>query len=176
MCRLTSLLLTLIVGMTMSSCTSSKPTVAGVPSNLPPIGLYGSARTPNHGMARADYPFDENGNYVTSWAAEGEPPAPTRRSSRVRHYDDDDAPPKRKSSTSITKKKAPTKSTASTSKSKSTPIKKASSGGSVKHTVKSGDTLFSLARKYGSTVAKIKSANGMTSDVLRDGRVLTVPK
>ena len=53
-----------------------------------------------------------------------------------------------------------------------------SSSGSIKatHTVKSGETLFSIARHYGSTPDKIKKANGLSSDVIRVGQKLTIPK
>lgn len=41
-------------------------------------------------------------------------------------------------------------------------------------TVKKGDTLSSLARKYGTTVNKIKQLNGMSSDAIRIGQKLKV--
>ncbi len=43
------------------------------------------------------------------------------------------------------------------------------------HTVVRGDTLYGLARKYGSTVAKIKSANGLSGDLIRIGQKLKIP-
>ena len=55
----------------------------------------------------------------------------------------------------------------------------ASSGsGSIKatHTVRSGETLYSIARAYGTTVAKVKNANGMSSDVVRVGQKLKIPR
>ena len=63
-------------------------------------------------------------------------------------------------------KSTPTKSTAA-------PAKKSSTGGAYK--VKKGDTLFSIARKSGSSVAKIKAANGLKSDIIRDGQSLKIP-
>lgn len=44
----------------------------------------------------------------------------------------------------------------------------------VTHTVVSGDTLSGLAVKYQTTVAEIKSLNGLTSDLIRIGQVLNV--
>lgn len=44
-----------------------------------------------------------------------------------------------------------------------------------KYTVKSGDTLSEIARKYHTTVAKLKSQNGLGSDVIRVGQVLRIP-
>lgn len=43
------------------------------------------------------------------------------------------------------------------------------------HKLKSGDTLSSLAKKYGVSIADIKKANGMTSDRLRAGESLKIP-
>ena len=47
------------------------------------------------------------------------------------------------------------------------------SGGS--YTVARGDTLYAIARKRGTSVAKIKSANRLSSDVIRPGQVLKMP-
>lgn len=68
-----------------------------------------------------------------------------------------------KKSTSSSKPKAKTSS-------KSTAKK---SGGSYK--VVKGDTLYGIARKRSTTVAKIKSANGLSSDVIRPGQSLKIP-
>lgn len=47
----------------------------------------------------------------------------------------------------------------------------------VKYTVKSGDTLYSIARKYSTTVAKIAAANKIASPyIIRIGQVLVIPK
>ena len=51
-----------------------------------------------------------------------------------------------------------------------------SSAQTVTYRVQSGDTLSAIARKYpGATVAKIQSANQMSSDRLRIGQVLIIP-
>lgn len=42
----------------------------------------------------------------------------------------------------------------------------------VTHKVVSGDTLFSLGKKYGLTVAELKSINNLTSDTIKVGQVL----
>lgn len=44
------------------------------------------------------------------------------------------------------------------------------------HTVKSGDTLYSLAKKYGTTVNELKSINGLKSDLIKVGQVLKLVK
>ena len=51
-----------------------------------------------------------------------------------------------------------------------------SSGIKATHTVRSGETLSSIARKYGSTPDKIKKANGLRSDVIRVGQKLKIPR
>lgn len=43
------------------------------------------------------------------------------------------------------------------------------------HRVRSGDTLSEIARRYGTTVSKLRSANGLTSNRLRIGQELRIP-
>ncbi|MDR0975846.1 MAG: LysM peptidoglycan-binding domain-containing protein [Christensenellaceae bacterium] len=43
------------------------------------------------------------------------------------------------------------------------------------YTVKAGDTLWKLAERYGTTVAAIKAASGITSDNLQIGQQLCIP-
>lgn len=46
----------------------------------------------------------------------------------------------------------------------------------IKHTVKKGETLTSLARKYGTTVGEIKVSNQLKANTLRGGQVLLIAK
>jgi LysM repeat protein len=41
--------------------------------------------------------------------------------------------------------------------------------------VRAGDTLFSIARRYGTTVQAIKAANGLTNNTIRVGQRLVIP-
>ncbi|WP_300773592.1 LysM peptidoglycan-binding domain-containing protein, partial [uncultured Acetatifactor sp.] len=43
------------------------------------------------------------------------------------------------------------------------------------YTVRPGDSLWQIARRYGTTVEAIKSLNGLTSDLLSIGQVLRIP-
>lgn len=47
--------------------------------------------------------------------------------------------------------------------------------GKVIYTIKSGDTLYSIARKYNTTVDKIKTLNNLTNNTLSIGTNLTIP-
>lgn len=49
----------------------------------------------------------------------------------------------------------------------------ASSGGSYK--VVKNDTLYGISRRHNTSVAALKSANGLTSDNIREGQVLRIP-
>lgn len=47
--------------------------------------------------------------------------------------------------------------------------------GEAAYTVQAGDTLFSLAQRYGTSVDAIMAANGLSSDVLHAGQALYIP-
>ncbi len=48
-------------------------------------------------------------------------------------------------------------------------------GQSAQYRVRKGDTLWSIAKKYNTTVSKIRNANGLSSNELQAGQVLAVP-
>lgn len=76
-----------------------------------------------------------------------------------------------------TKKKSTTAATASKPSpkvaSKAAPAKSAGSG--TVYVVKPKDSLWSISRKYHTTISKLKSANGLSSDLIRDGQKLKIP-
>jgi len=56
----------------------------------------------------------------------------------------------------------------------SAPVSYAGSG-SKAHTVASGENLYRISQKHGTTVAALKSANGLTGDGIRAGQSLVIP-
>ena len=52
----------------------------------------------------------------------------------------------------------------------------ATAEGDLVYDVKSGDTLGKIAERYHTTVELLKKANGLSSDVIRPGRALKIPK
>lgn len=88
-------------------------------------------------------------------------------------------PTSRPSTTSRPKPK-PTVAAASTApkpkpKPKPTPVKPKKPA-PVKHTVKSGDTLYGLSRRYGTSVSAIQKANGLSGTTIRLGQSLSIPR
>jgi hypothetical protein len=151
----------LLLSVLLSSCGG--PSIKGLPKNLPVINLHGSKETPPHTMGKKEYPFDEKGDYQTQWAAGGGGSATTPESDfnswRSSHGGEptpkkDYTPPKKKKSSSSSKSK--------------------SKGGS--YTIKQGDSLSVIAAKNGTTVAKLKAANGLSGDMIRAGKTLKIPK
>ncbi len=222
MSRLSLALLTLALVSLVSCKSSSKK---GLPKNLPKINVKSSAAPPKHNMNRGEYPFDERGNYVAAWAAEGsrgggnipapqvetpvelpspEPERPSRSQSRSSRMVVSSAPPpmpqpvippppSRPAPTPTLRTTPPPTSRPSTSvasSSSSSPTRKPTTSSStakpkpkpkptsstLTHTVKSGDTLYALALRYKSSVAKIKSASGISSDKLKIGQKLRIPR
>jgi LysM repeat protein len=137
-------------------------------------------------------PFDAQGNYREDWADD-----PTKwRKPGSRHTPADELPavaanelppananplpPARRSSP----KPSSTRPSASTGSSSSQPKEVAykpkpkpkPKPTSITYTVKKGDTLSGIASRYGSTVAKIRSANGISGSMIRPGQKLKVPK
>lgn len=175
-------LLALLVPLMLDSCSSSsskKGRGPGAPSNLPAIDLHGSASTPSHSMPHEEYPFASNGDYMTAWAQAGEQKAGRGAATssdidswKGSHHANSRTKMNKPEKVSSKSKKGGGSSSKKSSSSSSSSKKKSSSK---KHTVKSGDTLSSIARKYGTSVSRLKAANGLKSDMIRDGRSLSIP-
>ena len=151
---------------------------------------------PGHG------PFDANGNYREDWA--DSPPkrraktkkktsttkkaTPAPKKKYIPPTKKSTPPPKKKTYTPPKKKTyTPPKKKAYTppKKKKYTPPKKKKPAPKkitpktkppVYHTVKKGDTLYGLSRKYGSTAALIQKANKLKGTSIRLGQKLIIPR
>jgi LysM repeat protein len=117
-------------------------------------------------------------------------PTPTR------HVEEEDAPKSKTKSTAVAKNtsksspssssKTTTKSKSSSSVAKSTPkpkttvkkelVKSKPKAKSTSHTVKSGDNLYNIAKRYGTSVSAIQKANGTKSAMIRPGQSLVIPR
>jgi len=51
----------------------------------------------------------------------------------------------------------------------------APAAGGSSHTVVSGDSLWGLAKKYGTSIESLQAANGLTTTNIRTGQTLTIP-
>ena len=127
-------------------------------------------KTPSgHGLKKSEYPFDDSGNYRKDW---------------VKNKDAGRAGSSYKQTTP-----EPSTAVASVPASSSnfpSPVSKPASSGvtvtstppvvsSSYHKVRSGETLYSLSRKYNTSIAELKRMNGLTGDAIRDGQSLRVP-
>lgn len=146
-------------------------------------------------------PFDSHGNYREEWA--DDPSKWRRPGSRQQAPADDlpviasnEQPPPNASPlpAGSSAKPTPVKPTASSSRPKPSTSSAAAQKPkpvvvkakpkpkpkpkpqSTRYVVKKGDTLSGIASRYGSSVSKIRSANGISGSLIRPGQKLIVPK
>jgi LysM repeat protein len=122
-------------------------------------------------------PFDSRGNYVEDWVDQ---PAKWYRPSTP-GTDGGSSGNTSVAANTITEPHIPLVYTTSPPEVKSPQAKvtyksKSKPPAVVRHTVKRGDTLSSLAKRYGSTVSKIQRANGISGSMIRVGQSLKIPK
>ncbi len=210
-----------LLSLTMASCNSTKKS-----------GDYSGVidyTTPETKLSQDEYPFDENGNYlsdVVSGKKKGSrnkkvapptapeeiyttPPAPVVASNTnyetpptstsptedpyapVYTSDGGSSASSRSSSSTSTAKRQTTSSSRPkpkpVAKPKPKPVVKAKpkpapkpkpkpQASTVSYTIRKGDTLYSLANRNGTTVSAIKKASGLSTDKLRDGQTIKIPR
>ncbi|MGJ8671729.1 LysM peptidoglycan-binding domain-containing protein [Rubritalea sp.] len=121
-------------------------------------------------------PFDSSGNYVDKWADN-----PPKRKYISRGKKKTKAPvvtptPAPQQYAAVTPPPPPT--VKPPTKPKTTPkvAAKPKAKPTVTHTVKRGDTLYGLSRKYGTSVSSIQKANNMRGTTIGLGQRLTIPR
>lgn len=173
------LLFLLPILVTLVQC-GSKPGYKDVKFESAKIATPGG-----HTLSERDYPFDEKGNYRKDWVKSGStssrqrqkdavisappalasaPPAPQPQQMPPQSTPSAPTPPQQISLPPA--RTAPPQTVASTAP---------AAPQARYHKVVSGDTLFSLSRRYGASVSELKSTNGLTSDTIRLGQTLRVP-
>jgi LysM repeat protein len=123
-------------------------------------------------------PFDSRGNYVEEWADN-----PSRWNARSVPKPDA-KPPAQVASNDTPPVVAPRPTPSSTTtvsnpKPKPKPVVKPKPKPKPRttvHSVRKGDTLYGLAKKYGTTVGKIQRANGISGSTIRIGQKLKIPR
>lgn len=113
-------------------------------------------------------PFDEDGNYIEAWA--DNPPKPGLVSNRREPTPD----PRTASIPKPIYKPTSAPIAKVTPKPKPRPV--VVKPKRIRYVVKKGDTLWGLARKFGTTVSKIQKANGLRGTVIRQGKTYSIPK
>ena len=131
---------------------------------------------PNHG------PFDNNGNYVETWADNPPKRKYVSRGKKKKAAPRQVAPQPKYAAAAPKPKAAPPK--ASSPKRVSSPPPRKKTAVAVKpkkkspltHTVKRGDTLYGLSRKYGASVSSIQRANRLKGTNIGLGKKLIIPR
>ncbi|MDF1657570.1 MAG: LysM peptidoglycan-binding domain-containing protein [Verrucomicrobiales bacterium] len=136
-------------------------------------------KTPSgHGMEKKEYPFDDEGKYRKEWVR-NKSTGKTRSASKLPENEiasTNLSPPSTGSSAGyygpadageVASNEA--MEVAAVSPSVPAPVS------ANYHKVVSGDTLYSLSQRYGTSVDALKNANGLTSNNIRTGQSLRLP-
>gem|GEM_PF-1653450 len=81
-----TLLLLFVAGLSSCSTNNKDDTSTLGLQQLPQPKLSGSSKRPVNHLPRGEYPFDEHGNYMTTWAQEGDKKYGPIRTKKSRKY------------------------------------------------------------------------------------------
>ena len=159
------------------SCQNGAGSSRQSSGNSPYVSNFGSDGGYNPYPGQPGYVQNDSGgsgNYVPP-PSYSTPPAYTPPPPRQQPADPYafSAPSSSSSSSSSSPKRSST--TASAKPKPKAAAKKSTASKSGSYKVASGDTLYGIARKRGTTVAKLKAANKLTSDLIRPGQSLRIP-
>lgn len=122
-------------------------------------------------------PFDSRGNYVEEWVDQPDkwyrPPAPGTGTKTKNVVASNPLPEPHVPLIETTSPPEIVKTSPTTLKPKPKPKPQPTV---IRHTVKRGDTLSSLAKRYKTSVSKIQAANGIRGSVIRLGQSLKIPR
>ena len=133
-------------------------------------------------------PFDQNGNYVEAWADKPArqhrwktKPAPPEPAAQLVARKDPPGPASRKKNTGkrlpLVASQPPPSRPAPAGQPKPRPVSpKPAPKPTIHHTVVKGNTLYSLGRRYGTSVGAIQQANGIRGTTIRIGQKLRIPR
>lgn len=174
--------LTDVVSGKKKGSTNSKVKPADPPKSYvdtfekPPESTPTASSSPNYETPPASDPYasvTSSGSTASSQrpknSAESERPKP-----KPKPEPEVAAKPKPKSKPEVASKPKPKPKPEVAAKPKPKP--KPTAPAAISYTVQKGDTLYSLANRYGTSVAAIKNASGLSSDSLRDGRTIKIPR
>lgn len=133
----------------------------------PTVAVEGELASPETSLPHYEYPFDESGRYREDWVS---PPSKKRSGSRTRNTTSAVTAPPRKPVVSPVSVPAPVDSPRIVAS--NAPVQ---AGGSGSYQVRNGDTLWSISRRHGVSVADLKAANGMRGDTIHAGDSLRLP-
>lgn len=137
-------------------------------------------KTPSgHGMQKKEYPFDDNGGYRKDWVR-NKSTGKVRSASHIPETTLASADASTAGSSAVATSgsyygPADVGNVASSAATEVVAAAPATPAASEYHKVVSGDTLYSLSRRYGTSVDELKRVNGLTGDSIRTGQSLRVP-
>ena len=120
-------------------------------------------------------PFDRRGNYVEEWADQPDkwyrPPSPSDKPKPKPVFAKKETKPPEIAVVQPRPEVTQPKPKPVVVKPKPKPKPKV-----VKYTVRKGDNLTKISRKYGTSVSALRRANGISGDLIRIGQVLKIPR
>lgn len=171
------------------SCTPLTLVTTALAIAIPLAGCSGGREISSSASYNPGYgPFDQNGNYVEAWADKPArqhrwrtKPAPPEPAAQLVARKNPPVPTSRKKPPA----KRPPLVASQTPPSRPAPVvqpkprpasPKPTPKPTIRHTVVKGNTLYSLGRRYGTSVGAIQRANGIRGTTIRIGQKLRIPR